>query len=52
MKNLIKVVNVYFNEKKDSDYLSGLVLELEDGRFMQHGQDGYVVPFSEVKEEQ
>lgn len=50
MSKLIKVVNVYFDEEPEYPGVnSGLVLELEDGRMLKHSQDGYVVPFSEIK---
>lgn len=44
-----KVINTYFIEilAEKQTYCSGLVFELEDGRFLVHGQDGYVSPISE-----
>lgn len=49
---LTHVVNIYYVDKEDREYnfQTGLVLELEDGRFLLHSQEGYVVPFSQVKE--
>lgn len=52
MKTLIKVVNIYYQEQEDREYptvQSGLVLELEDGRFLTHSQDGFVQPFAELQ---
>lgn len=47
---LIPVINIYYVDKEDLEYpdvQTGLVLELEDGRFLTHNQDGMVKPFEE-----
>lgn len=45
-----KIVNTYYEDvlATKQTFCSGLVFELEDGRFLIHGQDGYVSPISEV----
>ena len=50
---LTEVVNIYYADKEDrnSDYLTGLVIELADGRVFEHAQDGFVVAFNEMKEQ-
>lgn len=53
---LLKVVNTYVDdqvaEKGGPRFSSGVVLELEDGRFFQHNHDGMIVPLSEVSIDQ
>ena len=41
-----KVINVWYEEvlEKKQTFCSGLVFELEDGKFLVHGQDGYISP--------
>jgi hypothetical protein len=45
-----KIINTYYEDElaTKQTFCSGLVFELEDGRFLIHGQDGYVSPISEV----
>lgn len=45
-----EVVKIYYVDKeyRDSVFLTGLVIELDDGRFLEHSQDGFVTPFSET----
>lgn len=50
---LIRVENIYYVDEEDREYpkvQTGLVLELEDGRFLTHSQDGFVTPFTEVQD--
>ena len=52
---LTEVVNIYYVDKEDREnptIQTGLVLELDDGRFLTHSQDGFATPFQEVIEEQ
>ena len=50
---LHKVVNTYYVDEADrgSTYASGIVLELEDGRFIGHVQDGMIQPTAGIKVE-
>jgi hypothetical protein len=43
-----KVLNTFYAEevKKDNSYATGIVYELEDGRFIVAYQDGYITPGS------
>ena len=45
---LIQVARTYFNENSDT-FESGIILQLIDGRYVKHCQDGYVNPNSEVE---
>ena len=51
---LTEVVKIYYVDKedRDSDFLTGLVIELDDGRVLEHCQDGFIVPFSEIKDKE
>lgn len=45
---MIKVVNTFYAEevKAENSYATGIVYELEDGRYLVCYQDGYVTPMS------
>lgn len=49
-----KVINIWYEDvlATKQTYCSGLVFELEDGKFLIHGQDGYVSPIYEVANKQ
>lgn len=53
MSVLLPVKNIFFIEKENrkSDFQTGLVIELEDGRKFTHGQDGFIIPFEEFTDE-
>lgn len=53
MNKPLKVVNVYYQKKEPTmiPYQSGLILDLEDGTFVSHYQDGFIIPFDPIEKE-
>jgi hypothetical protein len=44
----MKVKQIYFEQDGVGDFTTGLVLELEDGRFMKQQSTDMVKPFEEI----
>ena len=47
-----KVKNIYYTEKKTADTMTGLLIELEDGRFFKHLSTDVLMPFQQMKAEE
>lgn len=47
-----KVINIYISDKSTMEYSTGLILELEDGTYLEQCSTDFIVPFHEISKEE